>query len=89
MLYMTDDPQWHNEVPGVETLDSAAYSAYKGQQVDLTTRDGFGEYSYDLFHEVMDNYPDLSGLLDRQRQRLLGAATGSTSRSGSSGRRGC
>ncbi|MEU4291285.1 discoidin domain-containing protein [Kribbella sp. NPDC026596] len=61
LLYMTDDPQWHNEVPGVETLDSAAYSAYKGQQVDLTTRDGFGMYSYDLFHEVMDDYPDLSG----------------------------
>src|SRR4051812_39881300 len=60
LLYMTDDPQWHNEL-GVETLDSAAYSAYKGQQVDLTTRDGFGMYSYDLFHEVMDNYPDLSG----------------------------
>ncbi|MEU4191985.1 discoidin domain-containing protein [Kribbella sp. NPDC026611] len=61
LLYMTDDPQWHNEVPGLETLDSAAYSAYKGQQVDLTTRNGFGMYSYDLFHEVMDNYPDLSG----------------------------
>ncbi|MFG1815400.1 CBM35 domain-containing protein [Kribbella sp. NPDC049174] len=61
LLYMTDDPQWHNEVPGVQTLDSAAYSAHKGQQVDLTTRDGFGMYSYDLFHEVMDNYPDLSG----------------------------
>ncbi|MFI7061332.1 CBM35 domain-containing protein [Kribbella sp. NPDC050124] len=61
LLYMTDDPQWHNEVPGVQTLDSAAYSAYKGQQVDLTTRDGFGMYSYDLFHEVMDDYPDLSG----------------------------
>ncbi|WP_328988446.1 alpha-L-fucosidase [Kribbella sp. NBC_01245] len=61
LLYMTDDPQWHNEVPGVQTLDSAAYSAYKGQSVDLTTRDGFGMYSYDLFHEVMDDYPDLSG----------------------------
>ncbi|SDI19948.1 discoidin domain-containing protein [Nonomuraea jiangxiensis] len=60
LLYMTDDPQWHNEA-GVETLDSAAYSAYKGRQVNLTTRDGFGMYSYDLFHEVMDNYPDLSG----------------------------
>ncbi|MEV6105324.1 CBM35 domain-containing protein [Streptomyces sp. NPDC051940] len=60
ILYMTDDPQWHNE-KGIETLDSAAYSAYKGKQVDLTTRDGFGEYSYDLFHEVMDDYPDLSG----------------------------
>lgn len=60
LLYMTDDPQWHNEV-GIETLDSAAYSAYKGRQVDLTTRDGFGMYSYDLFHEVMDKYPNLSG----------------------------
>ncbi|HCT76335.1 MAG TPA: alpha-L-fucosidase [Micromonosporaceae bacterium] len=60
ILYMTDDPQWHNE-QGIETLDSAAYSAYKGRQVDLTTRDGFGMYSYDLFFEVMENYPDLAG----------------------------
>jgi hypothetical protein len=60
ILYMTDDPQWHRE-KGFETLDSAAYSAYKGKPVDLTTRDGFGEYSYDLFSEVMDKYPDLSG----------------------------
>ncbi len=60
ILYMTDDPQWHNE-QGIETLDSAAYSAYKGEQVDLRTRPGFGKFSYDLFFEVMDNYPDLSG----------------------------
>jgi NPCBM-associated, NEW3 domain of alpha-galactosidase/Alpha-L-fucosidase/F5/8 type C domain len=60
ILYMTDDPQWHNE-QRFESLDSAAYSAYKGKQVDLTTRDGFGEYSYDLFFEVMDRYPDLAG----------------------------
>ncbi|MGS2617697.1 CBM35 domain-containing protein [Micromonospora sp. LZ34] len=60
ILYMTDDPQWHNEL-GVETLDSAAYSAYKGQQVDLTTRDGFGMFSYDLFFEVMEKYADLAG----------------------------
>ncbi|MBB5778962.1 CBM35 domain-containing protein [Nonomuraea jabiensis] len=60
MLYMTDDPQWHDNT-GVEMLDSAAYSAYKGRQVDLTTRPGFGEYSYDLFLEVMDRYPDLAG----------------------------
>jgi hypothetical protein len=60
LLYMTDDPQWHNE-QGVEMLDSAAYSAYKGEQVDLTTRDGFGMFSYDLFHEVMASYPDLAG----------------------------
>ena len=60
ILYMTDDPQWHNE-QGVETLDSAAYSAFKGEPVDLTTREGFGRFSYDLFFEVMGNYPGLSG----------------------------
>ncbi|GAA3817833.1 alpha-L-fucosidase [Sphaerisporangium flaviroseum] len=60
ILYMTDDPQWHNEL-GTETLDSPAYSAYKGERVDLTTRAGFGMYSYDLFFEVMENYPDLAG----------------------------
>jgi len=60
ILYMTDDPKWHNE-KGFETLDSAAYSAYKGKPVDLTTRPGFGEFSYDNFVEVMHNYPDLSG----------------------------
>ncbi|MER6008624.1 alpha-L-fucosidase, partial [Nonomuraea angiospora] len=60
MLYMTDDPQWHDQ-QGVETLDSAAYSAYKGRQVDLTTRAGFGMYSYDLFLEVMEKYQDLAG----------------------------
>ncbi len=60
LLYLTDDPQWHME-QGFETLDSAAYSAYKGHPVDLDTRTGFGEYSYDLFFEVMQNYPDLAG----------------------------
>jgi hypothetical protein len=60
MLYMTDDPQWHNET-GHESLDSAAYSAYKGHPVDLTTRPGFGEFSYDLFDEVMDRYAGLAG----------------------------
>ncbi|WP_163508276.1 discoidin domain-containing protein [Fodinicola acaciae] len=60
ILYMTDDPQWHNE-GGHEWLNSAAYSSYKGHNVDLTTRDGFGEFSYDNFFEVMDRYPDLGG----------------------------
>ncbi|MGW2962732.1 glycosyl hydrolase family 28 protein [Streptomyces sp. NPDC001220] len=60
ILYMTDDPQWHDE-GGHEWLDSAAYSAYKGKDVDLTTRDGFGRFSYDNFFEVMDRYPDLGG----------------------------
>ncbi|MET7619375.1 alpha-L-fucosidase [Streptomyces sp. NPDC005408] len=60
ILYMTDDPQWHKE-QGFETLDSQAYSAYKGRDVDLTQRPGFGEFSYDNFFEVMANYPKLSG----------------------------
>ncbi|MEU9183853.1 discoidin domain-containing protein [Streptomyces sp. NPDC048484] len=60
ILYMTDDPQWHNE-GGHEWLDSDAYSSYKGKTVDLTTRDGFGQFSYDNFFEVMDRYPDLGG----------------------------
>jgi rhamnogalacturonyl hydrolase YesR/polygalacturonase len=63
MLYMTDDPQWHNDgLPsGKDWLDSAAYSKYKGHSVDLTTRDGFGQFSYDNFVEVMQRYPDLGG----------------------------
>lgn len=60
ILYMTDDPQWHDQ-GGFEQLDSAAYSAYKGKEVDLTTRMGFGEFSFDNFVEVMDGYPDLAG----------------------------
>ena len=60
ILYMTDDPQWHAE-KGFETLDSKAFSDYAGHQVDLTTRDGFGEFSYDNFFEVMQRYPDLGG----------------------------
>jgi alpha-L-fucosidase len=70
ILYMTDDPQWHNE--GLTTgdwLDSAAYSAYKGHSVDLTTRDGFGEFSYDNFFEVMARYPSLGGFwIDNDNQ---------------------
>ncbi|MFC5034151.1 MULTISPECIES: discoidin domain-containing protein [Streptomyces] len=60
ILYMTDDPQWHAE-GGHEWLNSGAYSSYKGKTVDLTTRDGFGEFSYDNFFEVMNRYPTLGG----------------------------
>jgi alpha-L-fucosidase len=77
ILYMTDDPQWYweglrdrpadpkNPDPGDMNLpnwfDSAAYSKYKGHPANLTTRPGFGEFSYDNFFEVMRNYPDLAG----------------------------
>ncbi|TCO45825.1 discoidin domain-containing protein [Actinocrispum wychmicini] len=56
LVYMTDDPQWHDET-GHEWLDSNAYSNYKGSKVDLTNRDGFGQFSYDNFVEVMQRYP--------------------------------
>ncbi|RCG29895.1 hypothetical protein DQ384_17125 [Sphaerisporangium album] len=66
LLYMTDDPRWHDET-GVGLLDSAAYSAHKGAPVDLTTRDGFGAFAYDNFAEVMRLYPDLAGFwIDRE-----------------------
>jgi alpha-L-fucosidase len=62
ILYMTDDPQWHAQgLTSGDWLNSAAYSAYKGHGVDLTTRDGFGEFSYDNFVEVMGRYPNLGG----------------------------
>ncbi|AYG79422.1 hypothetical protein DWB77_01536 [Streptomyces hundungensis] len=60
ILYMTDDPQWHAD-GGHEWLDSAGYSTYKKRTVDLTAREGFGEFSYDNFFEVMNRYPDLGG----------------------------
>src|SRR6266540_5641714 len=71
ILYMTDDPQWWNEgLPsGQSWLNSAAFSAYAGHTVDLTTRAGFGEYSYDLFFEVMARYPEMGGFwIDNDNQ---------------------
>jgi hypothetical protein len=76
ILYMTDDPKWYWEhwqatrppdptdpadLAKPSWLDSAAYSAYKGRQINLHTRPGFGEFSYDNFVEVMNNYKDLAG----------------------------
>ena len=60
ILYMTNDAQWHDE-GGHEWLDSAGYSKYKGKTVNLDSQDGFGQFSYDNFFEVMQNYPDLGG----------------------------
>jgi hypothetical protein len=71
ILYMTDDPQWHDE-GGHEWLNSSAYSSYKGKTVDLTTRDGFGQFSYDNFLEVANKYPDLGGFwIDNDNQYWL------------------
>src|SRR6266545_4677505 len=74
ILYMTDDPQWWNEgLPsGQSWLDSSAFSAYAGHSVDLTTRTGFGEFSYDNFFEVMNRYSDLGGFwIDNDNQCWL------------------
>ena len=60
ILYMTDDPSHHNE-GGTEWMNSKAYSTYKGHSVNLDTRPGFGEFSYDNFIEAMQRYPDLGG----------------------------
>ncbi|MEU4215654.1 discoidin domain-containing protein [Actinoplanes sp. NPDC026623] len=70
ILYMTDDPQWHNQgLPSGDWLNSSAYSSYKGHAVDLTVRDGFGEFSYDNFVEVMQRYPNLGGFwIDNDNQ---------------------
>jgi alpha-L-fucosidase len=70
ILYMTDDPQWHNEgLSSGDWLNSSAYSSYKGHTVDLTSRDGFGEFSYDNFVEVMQKYPNLAGFwIDNDNQ---------------------
>nr|CTQ95936.1 Alpha-L-fucosidase (EC 3.2.1.51) [Kibdelosporangium sp. MJ126-NF4] len=58
LVYMTDDPQWHKEgLSSGSWLNSAAYSEYKGRKVDITTRDGFGEFSHDRIVEVMQRYP--------------------------------
>ena len=54
ILYMTNDPSHHNET-GFEYLDSGAYSTYKHQNIDITTTDGFDQFSYDNFIEVMNN----------------------------------
>ncbi|MEV0347569.1 carbohydrate-binding protein [Nonomuraea sp. NPDC050680] len=60
--YMTDDPQWHNEgLSSGDWLNSSAFSSYVGHNVDLTTRDGFGEFSYLQFFEQMQRYPKLAG----------------------------
>jgi hypothetical protein len=75
ILYMTDDPKWYWEHLRPQPTDpndaldttkpswmnSAAYSAYKGHEVNLQLRPGFGEFSYDNVVEVMQRYRDLAG----------------------------
>ena len=71
ILYMTNDAQWH-DLNGHEWMDSAAYSAYKGSTVDLDSQDGFGQYSYDNFLDVMKSHPALDGFwIDNDNQYWL------------------
>jgi alpha-L-fucosidase len=60
ILYMTNDAQWH-DYKSHEWFDSAAYSKYKGKTVNLDTQDGFGQFSYDNFFDVMKSHPTLDG----------------------------
>jgi alpha-L-fucosidase len=61
IYYVTDDPQHDGEDGSPRYLNSSAYSTFKGHSVDLNTRDGFGEFSYDNFVEAMQRYPGLAG----------------------------
>jgi alpha-L-fucosidase len=71
ICYMTNDAQWHNET-GHEWLDSAAYSSYKGKTVNIDTQDGFGQFSYDNFFDVMSSHPALDGFwIDNDNQYWL------------------
>src|SRR5690242_6374212 len=71
ILYMTNDPQWHDE-GGHEWLDSSAFSSYAGHSVNLDSNAGFGEFSYDNFFEVMQRYPSLGGFwIDNDNQYWL------------------
>jgi alpha-L-fucosidase len=71
ILYMTNDAQWH-DLNGHEWMDSAAFSKYAGHTVDLDSQDGFGEYSYDNFLDVMKSHPALDGFwIDNDNQYWL------------------
>ena len=57
ILYMTDDPQWHDE-GGRETGSTRPPTRRtRAARSTCTTRDGFGEFSYDNFFEVMQRLP--------------------------------
>jgi len=60
ILYMTNDAQWHN-LNNHEWFDSAAYSKFKGKTINMDTQDGFGQFSYDNFFDVMKSHPTLDG----------------------------
>jgi alpha-L-fucosidase len=77
ILYMTDDPKWFweglqpatpapdpNDLTKPSWFDSAAYTKFKGSPttINLNTRPGLGQFSYDNFFEVMRRYgKDLGG----------------------------
>jgi hypothetical protein len=71
IMYMTNDAQWH-DLNNHEWFDSAAFSKYAGHTVDMDTQDGFGEFSYDNFFDVMKSHPTLDGFwIDNDNQYWL------------------
>jgi alpha-L-fucosidase len=69
IYYVTDDPAHDGENGSPHYLNSSAYSQFKGHTVDLNTRDGFGEFSYDNVVELMGRYPKLAGFwIDNDNQ---------------------
>ncbi|MGH1553131.1 hypothetical protein ACRAWF_17340 [Streptomyces sp. L7] len=74
VLYMTDDPQWHDE-GGHEWLDSAAYSRLQGQD---RRPDHPRRLRTVQLRQLLRGHGPLSRprrLLDRQRQRVLESPT--------------
>jgi alpha-L-fucosidase len=61
IVYITPDGPGHAHDYGVNWMDSAAYSAYKGASNDLSTSVGWGQYSYDIVDELISNYPKVAG----------------------------
>jgi alpha-L-fucosidase len=69
IYYVTDDPQHDGENSSPRYLNSSAYSSFAGHSVDLNSRDGFGEFSYDNVVELMQRYPGLAGFwIDNDNQ---------------------
>ncbi|NQX66344.1 alpha-L-fucosidase [Paenibacillus alba] len=62
VVYITPDPKWHDRF-GHEWMDNTSYRNYKNDQsIDLTTKQGWAQYSYDIVDELLTNYPDIDGL---------------------------
>ncbi|NQX66498.1 alpha-L-fucosidase [Paenibacillus alba] len=62
IVYITPDPKWHDRF-GYEWMDNAGYRNYKNDQsIDMNTKKGWAQYSYDIVDELLTNYPNIDGL---------------------------